>query len=100
MLGSTSAPQWSGIADDFLSPHFWLTIVVMIIGGAIGGVAYEVLLRGGVIELPHRVRPDDTGRTNTHAPADTLIALGTVGRALVGSVAAVTVLLVMAPETA
>ena len=47
MLGTGAAPQWSGIVDDFLSPRFWLTILIMLVGGAFGGMAYELLLRGG-----------------------------------------------------
>jgi hypothetical protein len=100
LMGSAATPQWLGIADDFLSPRFWLTIVVMLVGGAFGGISYELLLRGGAIELPHRVRPDGVGKTYTHAPAETLIALGTVGRGLVGAAAAVSVLLVGSPSTA
>src|SRR5205085_11024412 len=61
MLGSGATPQWSGITDDFLSPRFWLTIVIMLLGGAFGGMAYELLLRGGALELPHRVRGEEVG---------------------------------------
>ena len=100
LMGSSAAPQWAGIADDFLSPHFWLVVVVMLLGGAFGGISYELLLRGGAIELPHRVKPDDVGRNYTHAPAETLIALGTVGRGLVGASAAMCILLVASPATA
>src|SRR5207237_8382521 len=100
MLGSGATPQWSGITDDFLSPRFWLTIVIMLLGGAFGGMAYELLLRGGAIELPHRVREEEVGRKYTHAPADTLIALGILGRGLVGAAAAVTILVVTAPTSA
>ena len=100
MLGTGAAPQWSGIVDDFLSPRFWLTILIMLVGGAFGGMAYELLLRGGAIELPHRVREEEVGRKYTHAPADTLIALGILGRGLVGAAAAVTILMVTAPTSA
>jgi hypothetical protein len=99
LLNSSQTPQWSGIADDFQSLRFWFTLSIVLICGAFGGSAYEVLLRGGAIELPHRVRPED-GKTYTHAPAHTLIALGILGRAIVGAAAALTVLLVVAPSTA
>ena len=62
--------------------------------------AYELLLRGGAIELPHRVREEEVGRKYTHAPAHTLIALGILGRGLVGAAAAVTILMVTAPTSA
>jgi hypothetical protein len=99
LLGASQTPQWSGIADDFQSLRFWFTLSIVLICGGFGGIAYELLLRGGAIELPHRVRPED-GKTYTHAPAHSLIALGIVGRAIVGAAAALTVLLVVAPSTA
>jgi hypothetical protein len=100
LLGASQVPQWPSVAADFASPGLWVTILALVVAGAFGGVAYELLLRGGTIELPHRVRPDAVGRNYTHAPAESLIALGVVGRALVGSAAAVSVLLVVAPTSA
>src|SRR5436190_2064454 len=67
--------------------------------GAFGGIAYELLLRSGAIELPHRVRAEDAKRY-THAPVHSLIALGIFGRAIVGAAAALTLLFVVAPTTA
>jgi hypothetical protein len=98
MFGA-STPPWPGITDDFMSLRFWLTIAVMLLGGAFGGVSYELLLRKGAIELPHRVQADAAGRNYSHAPAETLIAIGIVGRALVGSAAAISVLMVANPST-
>jgi hypothetical protein len=99
LMGASATLQWPAIASDFLSLTFWLTVVVMLCGGAFGGISYELLLRGGAIELPHRVQPDVGGRTYTHAPTETLIALGTIGRGLVGAAAALSVLLVASPAT-
>jgi uncharacterized protein len=48
MLGSSATPQWSAIAIDLVDARFRLTIVVMLLGGAFGGVSYELLLRGRV----------------------------------------------------
>ena len=100
LLGSGQPRHWSGLADDFEMPRFWLTVIVMVLAGAFGGIAYELLLRKGAIELPHRVRPGTARPSYRHAPEETLIALGTLGRALVGAAAAMTVLLVVAPSTA
>lgn len=99
MFGSSATPQAPTVTDDFMSVRFWLTIVVMLLGGAFGGVSYELLLRKGAIELPHRVHTHAAGRNYSHAPAETLIALGIVGRALVGSAAALCVLMVASPAT-
>ena len=100
LLGSGQPRHWSGLADDFEMPRFWMTVIVMVLAGAFGGIAYELLLRKGAIELPHRVRPGTARPAYRHAPEETLIALGTLGRALVGAAAAMTVLLVVAPSTA
>jgi hypothetical protein len=100
MLGSGQTPQWNAIADDFMNARFWLTLVILMISGAFGGVAYELLLRKGTIELPHRVHPNASGRNYHHAPHECLIALGIIGRALVGAAAAAAVLMVLAPSTA
>jgi hypothetical protein len=99
LLGSSQTSQWSGIADDFMNPRFWFSLVIVLLCGAFGGVAYELLLRSGAIELPHRVRAEDA-RRYTHAPVHSLIALGIFGRAIVGAAAAVTLLFVVAPTTA
>jgi len=99
LLGSSQSPQWSSIADDFMSPRFWFALTILMICGAFGGVAYELLLRGGAIEMPHRVRAEDA-RQFSHVPARSLFALGIFGRAIVGAAAAVTLLFVVAPTTA
>jgi len=100
LLSASQVPQWPSVAADFGTSGLWVTVLALMICGAFGGVAYELLLRGGTIELPHRVRPDSVGRNFTHAPAESLIALGVVGRALVGAAAALSVLLVVAPSSA
>jgi len=99
LLGSSQSPQWSSIADDFMNVRFWFALGIVLLCSAFGGIAYELLLRGGAIEMPHRVRADDS-KQFTHAPARTLIALGIFGRAIVGAAAAVTLLFVVAPTTA
>ena len=99
LLGSSQSPQWGSIADDFMTFRFWFSLAIMLLCGAFGGMAYELLVRSGAIELPHRVRPEDAKRY-THAPAHSLIALGIFGRAIVGAAAAVTLLFVVAPTTA
>ena len=101
LLGTGQAVHWSTHADEFSNLRFWLTLGVMLVAGAFGGIAYELLLRKGAIELPHRVvRTPAARRRYGHAPVETLIVLGTLGRALVGTAAAMTVLLVVTPSTA
>jgi hypothetical protein len=100
LLGPHQPGQWSMHADEFSSLRFWLTLSVMLLAGAFGGIAYELLLRKGAIELPHRATRRCVTRRRSPAPAETMIVLGTLGRALVGAAAAMTVLLVVTPSTA
>lgn len=100
LLGTSQPTQWAAITGDFLDLRFWFTLWVMMMCGSFGGIAYELLLRGGAIELPHRVRVTNPGRASRHGPTETLFSLGIVGRAIVGAAAAATVLLVIAPSTA
>jgi hypothetical protein len=99
MFGTPQPSQWSEIADAFMNVHFWLTVAVILVGGGFGGVSYELLLRKGAIELPHRVQAETVGRNHSHVPAETLVAFGIVGRAMVGAAAAMCVLLVATPST-
>jgi hypothetical protein len=100
LLGSPQPVQWTGVANDLVDGRFWLTLVVMALAGAFGGVAYELLLRKGAVELPHRLTTRTARRRSSHAPPEHVFVLGTLGRALVGAAAAMTVLLVVSPSTA
>jgi hypothetical protein len=99
LLGSSQVAAWPAVADDFMSLRFWLILAVVLIAGAFGGISYELLLRKGAIEMPHRVKSKRGVRKYSHAPAETLIALGIVGRAIVGASAAAAAMLVVAPST-
>ncbi len=98
LFGASQTAPWSKINGDFLDVQFWLAIVIFALAGAFGGVSYELLLRGGAIELPHRVKQGTGGRSYGSAPVEHLIALGIVGRALVGAAAGLSVLLFVGPS--
>jgi hypothetical protein len=99
MLAASQTTPWSTIGGDFLDVQFWLTVFIVALAGAFGGASYELLLRGGAIELPHRVKPGTGGRSYGSAPVENLIALGILGRALVGAAAALSVLLFVGPSS-
>ena len=98
MLGASQTTPWPTIGANFVDVQFWLTIFIVALAGAFGGVSYELLLRGGAIELPHRVKPGTGGRSYGSAPVENLIALGILGRALVGAGAGLSVLLFVGPS--
>ncbi|MEZ4862821.1 MAG: hypothetical protein R3C14_16005 [Caldilineaceae bacterium] len=76
----------------------WLALSVTLVGGAIGGVVYELLLLQGNIELPHRLTAAENF-DNPHAIAAYMFDLGIWARILIGAFAAVAALLVVTPET-
>ncbi len=76
----------------------WAALLVTLLGGAIGGVVYELLILHGNIEMPHRI----TGAEGTHNPpaiAAYMINLGIWARVIIGAIAAVASLVVVTPET-
>jgi len=80
------------VATGFLDSMFWFALTMTLAFGAFGGVVYELLLRRGTIELPHRVTTHAEIDQYTHAPAHTLVKVGTLGRGVVGATAAVIVM--------
>src|SRR3979411_3048274 len=81
LFGASQTAPWSKINGDFLEVQFWLAIVIVALAGAFGGVSYELLLRGGAIELPHRVKQGTGGRSYGMAPGEDLMALRMPGGA-------------------
>jgi hypothetical protein len=80
------------VAAGFLDSMFWFAFAMTVAFGAFGGLVYELLLRQGTLELPHRVTTQAEMAQHTHAPAHTLIKVGTLGRGVVGATAAVIVI--------
>src|SRR4051812_41661837 len=101
VLGASQTPRWGEVADDLLNGRFWLTLAIILLSGAFGGISYELLLRKGAIELPHRVRRRAGDRRRYGGESvENLIALGILGRGIVGASAAAAALIVLAPSNA
>lgn len=80
----------------------WLALILVFLGGAVGGVVFELLALQGRIELPHRPSPDEVKRDMTEdgnfAIAQHMIDLGIWARVLIGGVAAVITLTIFTPD--
>lgn len=76
----------------------WAALAVTLLGGAIGGVVYELLILHGNIEMPHRLTAAE-GMENPHAIASYMYDLGIWSRVIIGAFAAVSALVVVTPET-
>ena len=76
----------------------WIALVVTLLGGAIGGVVYELLILHGNIEMPHRLTAAEQGG-NPHAIASYMYDLGIWARVVIGAFAAIASLVVVNPES-
>jgi hypothetical protein len=76
----------------------WSALIVTLLGGAIGGVVYELLILHGNIEMPHRLTAAEQ-MENPHAIAGYMYDLGIWARVIIGAFAAVASLVVIDPES-
>jgi hypothetical protein len=101
-LGFFTDVPTNTLADGLLNPNLWLTLAVVALFGALGGVVAELLSLHGNIELPHR-HPLDGRKVPQHRRRSRLahpeheIDLGIVSRLLLGSTAALASLALYAP---
>ena len=76
----------------------WSALLITLVGGAIGGVVYELLILHGNIEMPHRLTAAEQ-MENPHAIATYMYDLGIWARVAIGAFAAVASLVVVNPES-
>lgn len=76
----------------------WSALIVTLLGGAIGGVVYELLILHGNIEMPHRLTAAEQ-MENPHAIAAYMYDLGIWARVVIGAIAAIAALVVVNPES-
>jgi hypothetical protein len=91
------------LANGLGNPHLWVTLGVVALFGALGGVVAELLSLHGNIELPHRHQlgpktPRQHQRRSKLAHPEHEIDLGIVSRLLLGSTAALASLALFAPQ--
>jgi hypothetical protein len=90
------------LATGLGEPNLWLTLGVVALFGALGGVVAELLSLHGNIELPHRHQLDpkklrEHRRRSKLAHPEHEIDLGIVSRILLGSTAAIASLALYVP---
>jgi hypothetical protein len=93
--GFDPAPVVRGLGD----PAFWVALLVTLVAGAIGGIVYELLILQGNLELPHKPTEEEVVEQYPYAVVKNLYDLGIWARVIIGALAAVAALLVLAPST-
>lgn len=79
--------------------RFWLMLLVTLITGAIGGIAYELVILQGNVELPHKPTEKETTEKFPYADVTHMFDLGIFARIIVGALAALASLLFLHPST-
>lgn len=93
--GITPAVLCESLRDN----EWWSKLVLILIVGAIGGLIFELISTGGVVEWPHKAGEKGTIGRPDHISALHAYDLGFVGRVLIGSTAAVLVTSLVSPLT-
>ena len=100
----TSAPvsemDPASVVGDLGSWEFWVALLVTLVAGAVGGVVYELLILQGNLELPHKPTDEEISEQYPYAVVKNLYDLGIWARVIIGALAAVAALLVLAPSSA
>ncbi|MCE7987564.1 MAG: hypothetical protein DYG89_40895 [Caldilinea sp. CFX5] len=86
------------IGETLANLPLWAALAVTLVGGALGGIVYELLILHGNIEMPHRLTAAEQ-MENPHAIASYMYDLGIWARVLIGAFAAVAALVVVNPES-
>jgi hypothetical protein len=99
---STPPATEAASADTVAGLAAWLALILVFLGGAVGGVVFELIALQGRIELPHRPSPDEVKKDMTedgnYAISRYMVDLGILARVLIGGVAAVITLIIFTPE--
>ncbi|HEY0582158.1 MAG TPA: hypothetical protein VGE94_08240 [Chloroflexota bacterium] len=87
------------MASGLLQPTLWLTLGVVALFGALGGIVAELLSLHGEIELPHHSRRATKTRHSRLADPRYEIDLGIVSRLILGATAALALLAIYVPTS-
>ncbi len=98
---ATAAPVFNpdAITEGLMKWSFWAALFMTLVGGALGGVAYELLILQGNIECWHKTTKEEVTETFPYAIPTYLYDLGILARVIIGALAAVAALFVLSPQT-
>ncbi len=85
------------LMEDLSSWRFWLCLLVALVCGGLGGVAYELLILQGNVERPHRAKDGKQETQFPHAVAMYLYDFGVWARVIIGGLAAVAAVWLLNP---
>ncbi len=99
-LPAGGGPNTAAIVAGLGDSNFWLTLLVTVVCGALGGLVYELIILQGNIELPHKSTAAESLPASDSPLAIQLYLydLGIWGRILIGGLAAVGVAWLLEPE--
>ncbi len=97
---ATKELDTAAVMKELAKWDFWATLLVTLVSGAVGGVVFELLMLQGSIERPHKFSKDEASETFQYAVHTYMYDLGIFARVIIGGLAAVAALLVLAPSTA
>lgn len=97
---TTEGINSSDIVTEMSKAAFWLTLLVTLVAGAVGGVVYELLMLQGGIESPHKPTNEETAEKYPYAVIGFMFNLGIWARIIIGALAAVAALFVLSPASA
>ncbi|HXF04282.1 MAG TPA: hypothetical protein VNM72_02580 [Blastocatellia bacterium] len=89
----------ASMAAGFADVSFWITLLVTLVAGAVGGVVYELLILQGNIEFPHKPLEEEITEKYPYAIAKYMYDLGIWARVIIGALAAVAAVFVLSPNT-
>lgn len=95
----SQGPDITAVANGLKDPAFWWTFLLTVVFGAAGGVVYEILILQGRIEFPHKTQQGEVSQQPPYAISSYLYDLGVFARVIIGAMAALAAMWVLAPTT-
>ena len=91
--------DFAAVSAGLRDPNFWSTLLATMVSGGLGGLVYELMVLQGNLELPHRPSQVEHREPLPYAVVEFMVDLGFIARLIIGSLAAVAVLVVLQPAT-
>jgi len=92
--------DYKSVIGEMGAWQFWVTLVVTLVCGALGGIVYEMLILQGNIERPHVTIKEEVTETPQYAVAKNLYDLGIWARVIIGALAGIAAFFVIKPASA
>ena len=95
---STTTEFNPNVIIEGLTINFFITLIITLIAGAVGGIVYELIVLQGNIERPHKPSEKEAEK-HPYAIVDFLFDLGIWARIIIGGLAGVAAVFLLSPST-